>query len=95
MKSSPSPTTAEIVRKEVHAYILANFLPGESGEDLRDDDLLFESGIVDSVGAMSLISFLGERFKIAIADADLYPENFESVGRITSFVMKRLNHRGV
>jgi acyl carrier protein len=93
MKSPPATATAENVRKEVHAYVLANFLPGESGEDLRDDDLLFESGIVDSVGAMSLISFLGERFRIAIGDADLYPENFESVGRITSFVMKRLNHR--
>lgn len=95
MNSRPSPSTADIVRQEVHAYVLANFLPGEPVEDLRDDDLLFESGIVDSVGAMSLISFLGDRFKIEIGDADLYPENFESVSRITSFVTKRLNHRGL
>jgi acyl carrier protein len=77
------------VRQHVHTYIVQTFLPGESDGDLRDDDLLFESGLVDSVGAMTLISYLSTRFQIEIADEDLYPENFESVKKISSFVVSR------
>jgi len=78
------------VRKEIRAYILRTFLPGESEGDLRDDDLLFESGLIDSLGAMTLITHLETRFQIRITDEDLYPENFESVNRITLFVVSRL-----
>jgi acyl carrier protein len=53
---------------------------------LDDDEQLVESGIIDSLGVMSLLSFLEERFSIQIPSEDLVPENFATVATITTLV---------
>lgn len=78
------------IRSEVHGFIASTFLgPGANGE-LADDDLLFDSGIIDSIGAMELLGFLQEHFRIEILDEELFPENFSSVDRIAVFVLGKL-----
>ena len=63
-----------------------------SNVDKLDDDLLiFKEGILDSMGLISLFTFLEQEFNIQITDADLLEENFESVNAITNFVLQRQN----
>ena len=54
----------------------------------KGDDLI-ESGIIDSLGIQKLLAFLESRFSIHIADEELIPENFNSVGSIDSFISKK------
>jgi acyl carrier protein len=72
--------------RELRAYILENFLPGDPDESLRDDDLLLEGGIVDSGSVISVVSFLEDRYGIRVEDDDLVVENFATVERIATFV---------
>ncbi len=58
-------------------------------DNLDDDLLIFKEGVLDSMGLVSLFSFLEEEFGIQITDADLVEENFESVKAITHFVSQR------
>ena len=58
---------------------------------LDDELLIFKEGILDSMGLISLFSFLEQEFNIQITDADLVEENFESVKAITNFVTERQN----
>ena len=52
--------------------------------------LVFKEGFVDSMGFMTLITYLEEEFGISTSDADLLEENFESINAISDFVMKKL-----
>ncbi len=56
---------------------------------LGDDDQLVESGIIDSLGVMTLLSFLEERYALQISGDDLIPDNFSSISSIASLVEMR------
>ena len=58
-------------------------------EKIEDNTLLFEEGILDSMGLISLITFLEETFNIKISDTDLELENFKSIEAMTGFVESR------
>jgi acyl carrier protein len=84
----------QTVRSEVRDFILATFIPTGNGAGLRDDDLLFESAIIDSAGAMTFIVHLETFYGIEILDEELFPENFASVDHIMRFLEGKLNGRG-
>jgi acyl carrier protein len=46
---------------------------------------------LDSLGFMSLVSFLDEKYSISIKDTDLVETNFESINAISDFVTRKLN----
>jgi acyl carrier protein len=77
----PDTTAAQI-----RAFIVENFLFGDEDYALGDDLSLVENDIVDSTGILEMVSFLEERFGIAVADADIVPANLDSVARIAAFV---------
>jgi acyl carrier protein len=56
----------------------------------EDDDLL-ESGILDSLGILDLVSRLEATFGITVLDEDLVPDNFRSLRHLAAFVLGRLD----
>ncbi len=58
-------------------------------EDFADDDSFLKSGIIDSTGMMELVAFAEESFGIKIADAELVPENLDSVNNLCRFVERK------
>lgn len=75
------------MKETIRAYILRNFLG--PGRELGDDDPLFESGVIDSLGHLKLISFLEKEFSISLSMDDLTWENFDSVNKIAALVGAR------
>lgn len=59
-------------------------------DKVKDDSLIFKEGFIDSMGFITLITYLEEEFGISTGDADLLEENFESINAISDFVMKKL-----
>jgi acyl carrier protein len=57
--------------------------------NLKNDTLLFEEGLFDSMGFMSLINFLQEELNIQPNDDELVVENFESINAIVSYIGKK------
>jgi len=55
---------------------------------------LLEAGILDSLGVLSLVSFLESRYEIGVSDDELLPENFDSIEAITAFVRRRQGREG-
>ncbi len=58
-------------------------------EKITDDVMIFRDGIFDSMGLMTLITFLEDNFQLQIKDTDLVEENFESVNAIYRFLEKK------
>jgi acyl carrier protein len=57
--------------------------------DIGDDDDLFESGIVNSLFAVQLTTFIEKTFGIEIAADDLQIDNFKSLNAATAFVLRK------
>ncbi len=58
--------------------------------DLADDTSLIDGGVIDSLGIVKTISFLEDDFGIKVAEDELLPGNFETIGAIAQFV----RHKG-
>ena len=70
--------------------IVTNFLLSSINiANLNDDDNLFESGIVNSLFAVQLMTFLEKTFVMEIGTDDLDIGNFKSVNATTAFVMRK------
>ncbi len=69
-----------------------NFIVSTSFADiskLEDDTLIFREGYFDSMGLMSLITFLDENYQTNTKDSDLIEENFESINAIIRFIERK------
>lgn len=80
-------------REVVRGFILENFLPGEDPKNLTDETELKESGILDSMSTLKLVTFLEERFGIELEARDVDPGNLASVANIASLVASKTASR--
>ena len=72
----------------IRTFVETKF-PLARSRKISNDYPLLETGIVDSLGVLDLVSFIEEEFHITVADDDLVPDNFQSIARIASFVSER------
>jgi acyl carrier protein len=82
-----APTQGE-ARALIGAYITENLLLGTI-EVIDDDASLLESGVLDSTGVMEMVAFIEETFHLSLDDADLTPENLDSIDRICTLIARR------
>ncbi len=74
------------VAAEIRAYVVAQFLAGEDTSDLTGDYSLIESGVIDSLGLIRLISHLTETYAVSFDDIELGPDNFRSLDAIVDLI---------
>ena len=61
--------------------------------ELDDDANLFEAGIVNSLFAVQLMTFVEKTFAIEVGADDLDIDNFKSVSATAAFVQRRNGQR--
>lgn len=89
MNTTLEKMTEVQIKDQIQSYITENTV--EDLSKINEDTLLFEEGIFDSMGLISLITFLEDEFGIKTVDDDLIVDNFESIAAITKFVSSRLS----
>ncbi len=80
------------INSRVRAFIIENFLFGDTSTALADDASLIENDIIDSTGVLELVAFIEGDFDITMADADIVPANLDSVDRIAAFIRLKTLH---
>jgi len=80
--------------KEIKETVKRFILNSIAITDLDDDDNLFESGIVNSLFAVQLMTFIEKTFAIEVGMDDLDIENFKSLNAATAFVVRKNGRRG-
>ncbi|MFO0756266.1 MAG: acyl carrier protein [Byssovorax sp.] len=71
-------------------FIVKNFYVPDATL-LSDDTSLIDQGIVDSTGVLEVTTFLEGKFGITIHDAEIVPENLDTIGRISAFVDRKVS----
>lgn len=59
--------------------------------DIIDTTSLFNEKLIDSLGLVSLVSFIEEKFDIKIKSEEINEENFDSIESISNYIKKNLN----
>lgn len=62
-------------------------------DQISENTLLFDEGIFDSLGFLSLISFISEEFGIEVDNDELNEENFATIRSVVSFISHKKDHQ--
>ena len=66
----------------------------KKAEGVGPDESLLESGVIDSVGIVEVITFIENEFDVKVADEDVVPENFETIQNLCRYVVSRQHSGG-
>lgn len=84
-----TPTDPNEVKAAIRAFIQASI----NLDGLGNDENLFETGIVNSLFAVQLMTFIERTFDIEVSSDDLDIENFKSIDATAAFVAKKVEAR--
>lgn len=84
----PAPDVSS-VQREVTAFIVDNFLFGNTSEAPAPTTSFMETGLIDSTGVLELVAFIEEKYGFKVGDDELVPENLDSVANLAGFVVKK------
>ena len=77
------------VKDRIRSFVLANYLPGESPENLTDTTPLQSSGILDSLAVLGLASFIKDEFGVELGVHDTTMERFDRIEEIARTIATR------
>ncbi|BBA35950.1 uncharacterized protein sS8_4019 [Methylocaldum marinum] len=78
------------IQDDLRSYILSEHMRGEDPSLLGDTDDLIETGVLDSLAIMKLISHLEKTYGVEIDIGEVVPENFGSVANLADYVAQKL-----
>ncbi len=77
------------VQARIRAFVADNLLFSVEGFHYSDDDSFLKEGIIDSLGVMELVAFVGSAFGISVAPEEVTPGNFDSVNKLADFIHRK------
>ncbi len=80
------------IEQDIRTFITVEVLDETDDTDLPQDVALL-SGVLDSFGLMSLLSFLEDRYDLVIGNDQVVAKNFETIAALAAFVESRLQEK--
>ena len=74
--------------QEIQNYIIEASL--SDAKKVKENTLIFDTGLLDSMGFLLLLKFLEENYQINANSDEIIPANFESINSIVGFVERKL-----
>ncbi len=87
-------TTLAGIENKIAGYIAENILFVSKGYPYPLDASFLENGIIDSMNVLELVMFVEENFQVHVDDAEIVPENFDSVQNLAVFIDKKQHLQG-
>jgi acyl carrier protein len=76
--------------QKIRQFIADNFLFREDRANVGNNESLLDAGLIDSTGVLELVAYLEAEFGIQMADAEIVPDNLDSIAKITVYVEGKL-----
>ena len=76
------------IKNSVRKFLLDNFVM-VGNVTIADDTSFMKTHILDSTGFIELILFIEESFDVKVDDAEMLPENFDSLLNIEGYVDRK------
>ena len=72
-------------RARIRKFIVDSFFV----DDFSDEDSFLRNSVIDSLGMLELVAFLEKEFGIKVTDAELTPQNLDSLSKACAFVERK------
>jgi acyl carrier protein len=79
----------EDLKEQIKDFIIETFMSGKGS--LKDDQPLFASGIIDSLGFIKLLAFIQKTFHILIEMNEVTIEKFNTINDIEKIITDKLS----
>ena len=76
------------IEANLSRYISQELLDGSVA--VSADDMLLADGLVDSLGMMRLVGYIGETFGVEVPPEDVVIENFSTVARMAEYLRDKV-----
>jgi acyl carrier protein len=81
------------IETRIRGFIDTSFPPASPDIQYPATQSLLETGVIDSMGVLSLVMWLEQEFDITVDDDEVLPENLDSIASIRAFVECKLADR--
>lgn len=82
--------STEQIEQQIREFLTGNFI-FDPKVQVGPDDSFMENGIVDSTGVLELIMWVEQNFGIKVDDAEVLPENFDSIRSLTDYAERKMS----
>jgi acyl carrier protein len=79
----------DMVKETIRQFVLSTHLPGEPSDTLRDDTPLQTSGILDSLAALGLVTFIEQQFAVELDIYDTSVDRFDTLNDIVATIVRK------
>lgn len=73
------------IQDPLRDYIITEGFAGEPPAGFNDDFDLIESGTIDSLFMMNLVTYLEQQHQVTFGMNDMVPKNFKSINALAAF----------
>lgn len=80
------------MQAKLRQYLIDTFMYGEG--TIKDDQQLFETGVIDSLGFMKLLSFVEESFGVSLDMSEVTIDNFASIDTMVETIESKQAEQG-
>jgi len=77
------------IASDIRDFLVHNLLFSEGGFPHGDDASFLQEGIIDSLGVLELVTFVGQKFGITVEPHEVTPDNFDSVNRLAAYIRRK------
>jgi len=90
MNAETFPAPEPVLRE----FVARNLLYNQDGFPYPDQASFLQEGIIDSLGVVELVEFVGRKFGVKTEQSEITPENFDSIANLAAFVRRKQNGSG-
>ncbi len=87
-------TNRHELAKTIINFIVEDIARGQDIDELKPEDDLLESSLIDSLGIMRLITFIEQEFGYSVPPGDIVIEHFMTVNAIIDYLTPKLSKNG-
>jgi acyl carrier protein len=86
--------TMNDIEARVRAFLAENFPTDPGAAPLHADTSLFEAGLIDSMGVLTVVTWIEETFGVVVDDDEVVPENIDGIARLSRYIGGKLAAAG-
>jgi len=79
----------DALMQRIKNFIMEEFLPGESPDELTEITPLISGGILDSIATLKLVMFMEEQFGVSFEPHEIDKENLDDLASILRLLQSK------
>jgi len=89
IKGEADKAPANDMEIKIPDFVARDILFTEQGFPHNDDASLLQTGTIDSLGVLELVTFVGREIGLVVKSSEVTPETLDSLSRLSAFIRKK------